>query len=100
MAKKKIVASFSIDPDLLAQLDSYVEQRGDEVRSKLLCRVVEKVIKVKVDEEICVVGKPASDDVKPIMLHVPTGLSREQMIEWLNIQSQRIVNRLKPEEGE
>lgn len=96
MAKQnKKVMSIAIDPDLHLELKRYAKRRGQSA-SSYVQSLIEKAMKIDVDEEPIVVGKPVDDSILPIVLKVPTSLKGDSdgLKAWLDVSASKIAKKL------
>jgi predicted CopG family antitoxin len=95
MSKNKKVMSIAICPELHADLKKYTSRKNMSV-SEYLGDLIEKAVKVDVDEDPIVIGKSSENDVKSVVLKVPVNLigNRENLQKWMEVQSNGIVNKL------
>ena len=93
--KNKKVMSLAIDPDLHHELKTYAKKKGLTV-SSYLGILISKAIKLPLDDDPIVIGKPAEEDVVPVVLKVPSELKgkKEELEKWISSQSSAIVDRL------
>jgi len=94
VANKKVM-SLAIDPDLHEELKEYSTRKGIST-SSYICMLVEKGMKISIDDDPIVVGKPVDEDVLPVILKVPASLrgDRASLKIWMDAQSAGIVNKL------
>jgi hypothetical protein len=108
MSKNKKVMSMAIEPDLHTELKKYTTRKNMSV-SEYLGDLVEKALKIDVDEDPFIVGKPAEAEgtptviwksseeaVMPVVLKIPAGLrgNREGLQKWMDVQTCGIINKL------
>jgi hypothetical protein len=95
MAKNKIVMSISIDPDMHEELKRYAKTKGMQA-SPYVCLLINKALKLAIDEDPVIVGKPANEDVIPVVLKVPGNLkgNPESLKKWMDNQTAGLVNKL------
>jgi hypothetical protein len=95
MAKNKKVMSLAIDPGLHEQLKDYCE-RKDVSASSYLGDLIEKGVKIPVDEEPVIYGKSANENIFKVVLQIPANLkgNKVALAEWLADQSGRLVSKL------
>jgi hypothetical protein len=95
MSKNKKVMSIAIEPDLETELVNYSRKKGMS-KSAYLGNLISKALKVPIDEDPIVIGKPVDEDVLPVMLKIPANLKgqREALKNWMDTQVNGIVNKL------
>jgi hypothetical protein len=95
MSKNKQVMSIAIEPDLHNELKSYARKKGLSV-SAYIGTLVSKAVKLPIDDDPVIVGKPADEDVVPVMLKIPANLKGDKvnLEAWLAAQVAGIVNKL------
>lgn len=95
MSKNKKVMSIAIEPDLHDELKSYARKKGLSV-SAYIGALVGKAVKLSIDDDPIVIGKPADEDVVPVMLKIPANLKGDKvgLETWLTAQVTGIVNKL------
>lgn len=95
MPKNKKVMSMAIKPELHTDLKRYTKQKHMSV-SEYVGDLVERAMKIDVDEDPIIVGKPVDADVIPIVLKIPAALKgkREELQQWMDVQVSGIVNKL------
>jgi hypothetical protein len=95
MSKNKKVMSIAIEPDLHDELKSYARKKGLSV-SAYIGTLVGKAVKLSIDDDPVIVGKPADEDVIPVMLKIPANLKGDKagLESWLSAQVLGIVNKL------
>lgn len=95
MAKNKKVMSIAIEPELQEELKDYAKRKDVSV-SSYVGDLIAKGIKLSVDEDPIVVGKPSDETVMPIILKLPQEYkgNKEKLTEWLATQTAAIINKL------
>ena len=96
MAKQnKKVMSIAIDPDLHLELKKYAKRRGQSA-SSYVQNLIEKAMKIDVDEEPVIVGKPVDSSIMPVVLKIPTSLKgdADQLKAWLDVKCSGIAKKL------
>jgi hypothetical protein len=96
MAKNKKVMSLAIDPGLHEQLKDYCERKVVSA-SSYLGDLIEKGVKIPVDEEPVIYGKSANEqNTLKVILQIPANLrgNKVALAEWLADQSSRLVSKL------
>lgn len=96
MAKNKKVMSIAIEPELHEELKDYARKKGLPSVSSFICMVMAKAVKISIDDDPIVVGKPVNEDVLPVILKIPAHLrgQREALKTWMDAQAAGIVNKL------
>lgn len=96
MAKQnKKVMSIAIDPDLHLELKRYAKRRGQSA-SSYVQSLIEKAMKIDVDEEPVVVGKPVDESIMPVVLKIPASLKGDSdgLKAWLDVKTSGITKKL------
>lgn len=97
--KNKKVMSMAIQPELHDEVKKAAKRKGQST-SEYIGNLVEQALKLNPDDEPIVIGKPIDEDIKQIVLRVPTDLNAEQMKQFLDVQSAGIIKALaKPTEA-
>lgn len=94
--QNKKVMSIAIDPNLQEELKKYAKRRGQSV-SSYVQSLVEKGLKIDVDEEPMIVGKPADGSAKPVVLRVPASLldgDPEALKAWMEAKIVGFVSKI------
>jgi len=93
--QNKKVMSIAIDPDLHLDLKKYAKRRGQSA-SSYVQSLIEKAVKIDVDEEPMVVGRPVDESVKPVVLRVPTSLLGDEggLKAWLDVRTGKLAKKL------
>ena len=66
MSKNKKVVSIAMEPELHEQLKQYAKRKGESV-SFYVGMLVNKALKLNVDDEPIIVGKPIEENVLPVV---------------------------------
>lgn len=92
MSKNKQVMSIAIVPELKDELTRYARRKGMSA-SAYIGNLVEQAVKLNIDDDPIVMGKPIDEDVLPVVLKVPSRFrhDKESLEQWLNVQVQGIV---------
>lgn len=95
MGKNKKVMSIAIEPELHDELRDYSRKKGMSA-SAYVGMLVSKALKISIDEDPIVVGKPIDEDVLPVMLKIPVNLKgkRDALKVWMETQVAGIVNKV------
>lgn len=95
MSKNKKVMSIAIEPDLHDELKDYTKRKDMSI-SSYLSLLVSKGVKIPVDDDPLVLGKPTDKEVIPILLNVPVALKgdKEGLQTWMESQTAGIVAKL------
>ena len=95
MAKNKKVMSIAIEPELHDELKEYSKKKGLSV-SSYVGVLISKAVKLSIDDDPLVVGKPADEDVVPVILKIPGSLKgdKEGLKSWLDTQTGVLVSKL------
>jgi len=93
--QNKKVMSIAIDPDLHVELKRYAKRRGQSA-SSYVQNLIEKAMKIDVDEEPIILGKPVDESILPVVLKIPTTLKgdEEALGAWMETQRAKIVKKL------
>ena len=100
--------SIAIEPELHDTIKEYAKRKGVSA-SAYIGDLVEKAVKIDIDEEPVIFGKgtdeeiipikkPAGTDIMPVVLKIPAELkdNREQLTSWLASQCSALVKKLAP----
>jgi len=92
MSKNKKVMSIAIKPELHDELKKLSKRKGMSA-STYIGNLVEQALKLNPDDDAIVVGKPADEDVMPVILKVPSSLidNYEKLKNWMDVQSNGIL---------
>lgn len=92
MSKNKEVMSLAIKPQLKEEMDRYANRKGLS-RSAYIGNLIEQAVKLNIDDEPMVIGRPLDDDVMPVVLKIPNAYKNnpEKLKQWLDIQSEGII---------
>lgn len=95
MAKNKKVMSIAIEPELHDELKEYSKKKGLSV-SSYVGVLISKAVKLAIDDDPLVIGKPADEDVVPVFLKIPGNLKgdKEGLKTWLDSQTSVLVSKL------
>lgn len=95
MPKNKKVMSLAIQPELHVELKRYTMRKNMSV-SEYVGDLVEKALKVDVDEDPIIIGKPSDEEIMPVVLKIPVCLrgDKEGLQKWMDVQTNGIVNKL------
>ncbi len=87
--------SIAIRPELHDDLKSFSKRKGMSA-STYIGNLVDQAMKLNPDDDPIVVGKPADEDVIPVVLKIPVNLrtNSEQLKKWLELQSMGILKQL------
>jgi hypothetical protein len=103
MSKNKKVMSIAIKPELHEDLKKLSRRKGVSA-STYIGNLVEQALKLNPDDDPMVIGKPADDEIVPVVLKIPTVLKSnpDKLKAWMDVQVNGIVKvmtkHLKPEE--
>ena len=100
MAKNKKVMSIAIRPELHEELKRYATRKVMSA-SAYVGDLVEKAMKLNVDEDPIIVGKSPDEDVKTIVLKIPNQLRDhpDKLKAWMDVQTNGIVSQLTRKKG-
>jgi hypothetical protein len=92
MSKNKKVMSIAIKPELHDELRKFSKRKGVSA-STYIGNLVEQAVKLNIDEDAMVIGKPLDDDVIPVVLKIPAALKNnaEKLKQWMDVQASGIV---------
>jgi hypothetical protein len=87
MSKNKKVMSIAIVPDLHEELKRYARRKGVSA-SEYVGNLVEQAVKLNIDDDPMVIGKPIDEEVVPVVLKIPSAIRQdaEQLKKWLAVQ--------------
>ena len=87
MTNIKKVMSIAIVPELQESLKKFSKRRGLSI-SGFICNLLEQAVKLNVDDDPMVIGKPADEDILPVLLKIPANLkgNPDKLKQWLDIQ--------------
>lgn len=96
MSNKKVM-SIAILPELQEELKKFSKRRGMST-SAYVGDLVEKAVKLDIDEEPMVIAKPLDEEVLPVVLKVPKRLlkagSSDQLKQWVSTQANGVYKGL------
>lgn len=92
MSKNKKVMSIAIMPDLHEELKRYSKRKGQSA-SAYVGGLIEQAVKLNIDDDPLVIGKPIDEEVTPVVLKVPNAYKSdpEELQKWLTIQMNGIL---------
>lgn len=95
--KNKKVMSIAIEPETHESVKEYSKRKGVST-SAYIGDLVKKALKINIDEEPIVVGKPVDENVLAVVLKIPSELKgeKEKLTEWLASQCTALVKKLAP----
>lgn len=95
MAKNTIVMSLSIKPEMEKAVRDYARKKAMNA-SEYIRMLIEKAIKLPIDDEPMIVGKPMGEDVLPVLLMIPGRFrgQRDALQAWMDGQTSRIVDKV------
>lgn len=106
MKKNKRVMSIAIEPSLHDAVKEYSKRKGDST-SVYICDLIEKAMRIGVEEEPVIFGQPAGmkvkpliiqeeEEIMPVVLKIPSNLkgNKEKLTEWLVAQCTALVKKL------
>ncbi len=102
--QNKKVMSIAIDPEMHEELKRNTKQRGLST-SSFVHDLIEKALKIDINEEIVLVGKPVDQtvlpvvfdkSVQPVVLKIPVSLKgdAEGLKAWLEVKVSGLVSKL------
>lgn len=97
MSNNKKVMSIAIEPELHENVKEYAKRKGTSA-SAYIGELVKKALKINIDDEPMVIGKPVDEDVMPVVLKIPSNLkgNKDGLTEWINAQASALVKKLAP----
>lgn len=92
MSKNKKVMSIAIRPELHDELKRFSKRKGLSA-STYIGNLIEQAVKLNIDDDPMVIGKPVDDEVVPVVLKIPASLKSnpDKLRQWMEIQSNGIV---------
>lgn len=95
--KNKKVMSIAIEPEIHESVKEYSKRKGVST-SAYICDLVKKALKINIDEEPIVVGKPVDENIMAVVLKIPSELKgqKEQLTQWLASQCSALVKKIAP----
>ncbi|MBD3280923.1 hypothetical protein GF389_05385 [Candidatus Dojkabacteria bacterium] len=101
MSKNKKVMSLAIKPELHDKLKNYAKQKHMSV-SEFVGDLAERAMKIDVDEDPIIVGKPIDSDIIALVLKIPASLKGNEtgLQKWMDAQSAGIVKALSGKKTE
>jgi hypothetical protein len=92
MSANKKVMSIAIKPDLHEELKRYSKRKGVSA-STYIGLLIEQAVKLNIDDDAMVIGKPPEEDVIPIVLKLPAAFKNhpDRLKQWMEIQSSGII---------
>lgn len=92
MSKNKKVMSIAIRPELHDELKKFSKRKGLSA-STYIGNLIEQAVKLNIDDDPMVIGKPVDDEVVPVVLKIPASLKSnpDKLRQWMEIQSNGIV---------
>ena len=92
MSVNKKVMSIAIDPALYDELTKYAKRKGMS-KSSYISYLVEQSVKLNIDDEMMVIGRPADEEIVPVVLKVPKILRDfpEKLRQWMDVQTAGVV---------
>ena len=92
MSKNKKVMSIAILPELHEELKKFSKRKGISA-SAYVGNLIEQAVKLNIDDDPVVIGRPVDEDVTPIIIKMPVAYKSdpEQLQEWLSAQMNGIL---------
>lgn len=92
MSKNKKVMSIAINPELHDDVKRYSKRKGLST-SEYIGNLIEQGIKINVEDDPMVIGRPADDEIKAVVLKIPVVLRQdaEKLRAWMEVQMNGIV---------
>lgn len=92
MSKNKKVMSIAILPDLHDELKKYSKRKGLSA-SAYVGNLIEQAVKLNMDDDPMVIGRPIDEEVTPIIIKMPVAFKSDpaQLQEWLTAQMNGIL---------
>lgn len=96
MSNKKVM-SIAIHPELHDELKKFSKRRGLSA-SSYVGDLLEKAVKLDIDEEPMIIAKPLDEEVIPVILKVPRTIldsnDQEQLKKWVLAQANGVYKGL------
>lgn len=92
MSKNKKVMSIAIKPELHDELKKFSKRKGLSA-STYIGNLVEQAVKLNIDDDPLVIGKPMDDEIVPVVLKIPATLKNhpDKLKQWMEVQANGIV---------
>lgn len=92
MSKNKKVMSIAIRPELHDELKRFSKRKGLSA-STYIGNLIEQAVRLNIDDDPMVIGKPMDDEVVPVVLKIPASLKNqpEKLKQWMDVQANGIV---------
>lgn len=92
MSENKKVMSIAIMPGLHEELKRYSKRKGLSA-SSYVGGLIEQAVKLNIDDDPLVIGKPIDEEVTPVVLKVPNAYKSdpESLQKWLTVQMNGIL---------
>jgi len=96
MSKNKKVMSIAIVPDLHEELKRYAKRKGLSA-SAYVGNLISQAVKLNIDDDCMVIGKPIDEEVTPVVLKIPVALKSdpEQLKRWMAVQMSGILKAME-----
>lgn len=87
MSKNKKVMSIAIRPELHDDLKTFAKRKGLS-SSAYIGNLIEQAVRLNIDDDPMVIGKPADEEVVPVVLKIPAALKADpdRLKTWLAAQ--------------
>lgn len=95
MSKNKKVMSIAISPNLHEDLKRYSKRKGISA-SNYIGNLIEQAVKINIDDDPKVIGKPSDDETTSVVLNIPIVLKNypDKLKQWMDVQSTGIVKEM------
>jgi hypothetical protein len=92
MSKNKKVMSIAIKPELHDLLKKFSNRKAISV-STYIGNLIEQAVKLNIEDDPMVIGKPTDDEVIPVVLKIPATFKNhpDKLKQWMDIQANGIV---------
>lgn len=92
--------SISITPKVQEEIKRYADRRGLSA-SLYIENLLQQALKLNIDDDPVVIGKPIDEEVVPVVLKIPAGIKSdsEKLGKWLNLQMNRILMAMAKKNG-
>lgn len=92
MSKNKKVMSIAIKPELHDELKKFSKRKGLSA-SMYIGNLIEQAVRLNIEDDPMVIGKPTDDEVVPVVLKIPSALKNhpDKLKQWMDIQANGIV---------
>lgn len=87
--------SIAIEPELQNKVKEYAKRKGYST-SSYVGDLVHKALKIGIDEEPIVIGKPVDEEIMTVVLKIPSHLkeNREELKNWLDTRCEVLIKKI------